>query len=112
MSVTKSGGWLELERYLVFTDARALVVRQGTFLSDGVVDQELPWTSVRTVGRVPGSDRDDGFDLWIEAGTAAKSDVHKFALRDSSLSARGEAFVERLTSLVGGEARALESSAG
>lgn len=112
VAVAKSGGWLELERYLVFTDARALVVRQGTFLSDGVVDQELPWTSVRTVGRVPGSDRDDGFDFWIETSTGAKSDVHKFALRGSSLSARGDAFGERLSALVGGKARSLMKSPG
>jgi hypothetical protein len=103
VAVTKSGGWLELERYLVFTSSRIFIVREGNFLSDGDVDQELPWTSVRTVAKVPDSDRDDGFDLRIEHGATEKPEVRTFALRDSSLTHRGDDFVERLTALVGNE---------
>ncbi|WP_166503548.1 hypothetical protein [Modestobacter italicus] len=103
VAVTKSGGWRELERYLVFTSSRILIVREGNFLSDGDVDQELPWTSVRTVAKVPDSDRDDGFDLRIQHGPVEKPDVRTFALRDSSLTHRGDAFVKRLTALVGEE---------
>ncbi|MGY2001706.1 hypothetical protein [Blastococcus sp. SYSU DS1024] len=109
VAVTKSGGWLELERYLVFTSSRILIVRQGNFLSDGDVDQDVPWTSVRSIAKVPDSDRDDGFDLRIEHGAAEKPDVRTFALRDSSLTHRGDDFVESLTALVGGAARALEA---
>lgn len=112
VAVAKSGGWLELERYLIFTSARILIVREGNFLSDGHVDQELPWTSVHAIAKVLGSDRDDGFDLAIEHGTAEKRDVRTFALRDSSLAARGEEFVERLTACLGEKRRVLESSAG
>jgi hypothetical protein len=103
VAVTKSGGWRELERYLLFTSSRILIVRQGNFLSDGDVDQELPWPSVRTIAKVPGSDRDDGFDLRIEHGSAEKPEASTFALRDSSVTHRGDDFVERLTALVGTE---------
>jgi hypothetical protein len=82
---------------------RILIVREGNFLSDGDVDQELRWTSVRTVAKVPDSDRDDGFDLRIEHGAAEKPEVRTFALRDSSLTHRGDDFMERLTALAGGE---------
>ncbi|MGY1827023.1 hypothetical protein [Blastococcus sp. SYSU DS0541] len=109
VAVTKSGGWRELERYLIFTSSRILIVRQGNFLSDGDVDLEFPWTSVRTVAKVPDSDRDDGFDLRIEHGAEDKPTVSTFALRDSSLTHRGEEFVERLSALVGGGKVALES---
>jgi hypothetical protein len=107
VAVTKSGGWLELERYLVFTSSRILIVREGNFLSDGDIDQDLPWTSVRTVAMVPDSDRDDGFDLRIEHGAAEKPEVRTFALRDSSLTHRGDDLVERLTALVGDETHVL-----
>ena len=111
VAVTKSGGWRELERYLVFTSSRILIVREGNFLSDGDVDQELPWSSVRAVAKVADSDRDDGFDVRIEHGAADKPEVRTFALRDSSLTHRGDELVERLANLVGGDTRALESSA-
>jgi hypothetical protein len=111
VAVARSGGWLELERYLIFTSARIFVVRQGNFLSDGVVDQELPWTSVHAIGKVLGSDRGDGFDLAIEHGTAHKRDVRTFALRDSSLAVRGEEFVERLTACLGDKRRVVEGAA-
>jgi hypothetical protein len=103
VAVTKSGGWLELERYLVFTSSRILIVREGNFVSDGDVDQELSWASVRAIAKVPDSDRDDGFDLRIEHGAAEKPDVLTFALRDSSLTHRGDDLAERLTALVGAE---------
>jgi hypothetical protein len=110
VAVTKSGGWRELERYLVFTSNRILIVRQGNFLSDGDVDQELPWTSVRTVAKVPDSDRDDGFDLRIEYGE--KPEAGTFALRDSSVTHRGDDLVERLTALTGGETGIRSISSG
>lgn len=112
VAVAKSGGWRELERFLVFTSNRVLVVRQGNFLGEGEVDHELPWTLVHSVAKVPGSDRDDGFDLRIEHGTAVKPEVRTFALRDSSLSHRGGALVERLTAFVGDETPTLASAAG
>ena len=99
MAVARSGGWLELERCVIFTSPRIFVVREGKFLSDGAVDQELPWTSVHVIAKVLGSDRGDGFDLGIEHEPAEKRDVRTFALRDSSLAVRGEEFVERLNAL-------------
>lgn len=102
VAVTKAGGWRELERYLVFTNSRILIGREGNFLGTGEVDQELPWTSVRAIAKVPDSDRDDGFDLRIEHGAIEKPDVRTFALRDSSLTHHGDDLVERLTGLAGG----------
>jgi|tagenome__1003787_1003787.scaffolds.fasta_scaffold20851593_2 hypothetical protein len=110
VAVTKSGGWRELERYLVFTSSRILIVREGNFLNDGDVDQELPWTSVRTVAKVPDSDRDDGFDVRIEHGAADKPEVRTFALRDSSLTHRGDDVVKRLSALADGETRRLQAA--
>lgn len=112
VALTRSGGWLELERFLVFTSNRMLIVRQGNFLSDGLVDQELLWTSVRSVTKVTDSDRDDGFDLRIEWATGEKVETTTFALRDSSLTHHGDTVLERFSSLASDEAPALQASSG
>ena len=112
VALTRSGGWLELERFLVFTSSRVLVVREGNFLGERDIDQEISWTAVLSVTKSPGSDRDDGFDLRIEYATGEKIDAKTFALRDSSLTHHGDAMLERLSALASDGTRALQASSG
>jgi hypothetical protein len=91
----RSDGFWWHTRYLAFTSQRVIVLEESAFLKGGHIEQQLPWSDVRSVSKVVGSDRNDGFNLQIlySDGEGRRD----FPMRGDLLTHRGDEVLQLLS---------------